>query len=67
MLRGRDGSVWVASESGLHRFLQGTWVENGTEEGLPSAAVRELYEDQRGGIWAATTRGISLYDKRCGL
>jgi len=63
MLRGRDGSVWVASESGLHRFLQGTWVENGTEEGLPSAAVRELYEDQRGGIWAATTRGISLYDK----
>src|SRR5262249_20712130 len=63
MLRGRDGSIWVATESGLNRFTQGAWVENGTEEGLPSAAVRELYEDLRGGLWAATTRGISVYEK----
>jgi len=53
--------------AGCIAFLQGTWVENGTEEGLPSAAVRELYEDQRGGIWAATTRGISLTIKMATL
>ena len=63
MLRGRDGSIWIATESGLHRFLQGAWVENGMEEGLPSAAVRELCEDQRGILWAATTRGLSVYEK----
>ncbi len=57
----RDGSLWVASNSGLYRFFQGAWVENGIEEGLPSAAVRELYEDARGRLWAGTTRGLSIY------
>jgi signal transduction histidine kinase len=60
MLRTRDGSVWVASNSGLHRFFQGAWVENGMEEGLPSTGMREIYEDDRG-LWTATTRGLSLY------
>jgi signal transduction histidine kinase len=60
MLRSRDGSVWVASNSGLYRFYQNAWVENGMEDGLPSAAVREIYEDERG-VWAGTTHGLSLY------
>jgi signal transduction histidine kinase/streptogramin lyase len=61
--RGRDGDLWVASNSGLHRFAQGPrlWVENGTEEGLPSAAIRAICEDPKGRIWVGTTRGLSLY------
>lgn len=58
--RTRDGSIWVACNNGLHRFFQGNWIENSLEEGLPSSTVRELYEDQRG-LWAATTRGLSLF------
>jgi signal transduction histidine kinase len=67
MIRGRDGSVWVASNGGIHRFFQGAWVEKGVwvdnavEEGLPSAGVRKLCEDHRGRIWAGTTRGPSVY------
>ncbi len=61
LLRTRDGSVWVASSSGLYRFFQGSWVENGTEEGLSSEDVREMHEDQRGRIWAATVRGLNRY------
>jgi signal transduction histidine kinase/ligand-binding sensor domain-containing protein len=67
MVRGRDGSVWVASNGGIHRFFQGAWaekgvwVDNAVEEGLPSAGVRKLCEDHRGRIWAGTTRGLSLY------
>ncbi|MCW5552860.1 MAG: hypothetical protein KIS67_11960 [Verrucomicrobiae bacterium] len=61
LLRGRDGSVWVATNSGLHRFRQGAWIENGLEEGLPGANVREVYEDRRGRLWAGTTHGLSLY------
>ena len=61
MVRTRDGSLWVASNSGLYRFLQGAWIENGLEEGLPSAAIRDLHEDQHGRLWAATTRGLSLF------
>jgi signal transduction histidine kinase len=45
----------------LHRFFQGAWVENGMEDGLPGGGVRELYEDQRGRIWAGTAHGLSLY------
>ncbi len=61
MVRGRDGSVWVASNNGLYRFLQGNWVENGPEEGLVSASIRDLCEDQSGRLWAATTHGLSAY------
>jgi signal transduction histidine kinase len=57
----RDGSVWVASNNGLHRFLRGAWVENGVDEGLPSATVRELVEDQRGRLWAATSHGLTQF------
>ncbi len=67
LVRTRDGSVWVATNSGLYRYVQGTfvpqgtWIENGPEEGLPSAAVRDIHEDQRGRLWAATTRGLSVF------
>ena len=59
---GRDSSVWVSSNSGLHRYSQqGAWIEYGVEEGLPSPSVRELCEDQRGQLWAATAHGLCLF------
>ena len=61
LLRTHDGSVWVASNNGLYRFWQGAWIENGIEEGLPSASLQQIYEDQEGRIWVATSRGLSLY------
>ncbi len=61
LIRVRDGTVWLASNSGLFRYSQGTWIENGIEEGLPAATVRELFEDTRGGVWSATSRGLSRY------
>ncbi|MDB6067639.1 MAG: Histidine kinase [Pedosphaera sp.] len=61
LLTGRDGSVWVASESGLFRFHHGAWVANSIEEGFPGGAVREVFEDHRGRIWADANRGLSLY------
>jgi signal transduction histidine kinase len=61
LLRTQDGSVWIASNGGLHRFFQGAWVENGVAEGLPSADVRKIYEDQHGRIWAGTAHGLALY------
>jgi signal transduction histidine kinase len=61
LLRSHDGSIWVASNNGLHRWFQNAWVENGLEEGLPSPTIRAIYEDQRGRTWVATTRGLSLF------
>ncbi|MDB6022077.1 MAG: Histidine kinase [Pedosphaera sp.] len=63
-----DGSIWVASDNGLHRFLHGTWTANGAEEGLPpGAAVRAVYEDRHGHLWAATARGLCLYHQDADL
>jgi signal transduction histidine kinase/ligand-binding sensor domain-containing protein len=63
MVRSRDGNIWVASNSGLFRYLPipGAWLENGPEEGLPASAVRDIYEDERGRLWAATSRGLSVF------
>ena len=60
LLRTRDGSIWVASNSGVHRFFRGAWVEHGMEEGLPAASVRDLRENAQG-LWLATTRGLTLF------
>ena len=61
MITSRDGSIWVASGTGVHRFHNRSWVTNSAEDGLPDAAVYEVFEDSRGRIWAGTTQGISLY------
>jgi diguanylate cyclase (GGDEF)-like protein len=61
MVSSRDGTLWVASGSGIQRYRNGVWLSNGVEEGLPSNVAYRLFEDSRGRIWAGTTRGISLY------
>ncbi len=61
VIQARDGTLWVASGSGIHHYRNGTWISNGAEEGLPSTVAYRVFEDSRGRIWAATTRGIALY------
>ncbi len=58
---GRDGSIWTAAGSGIHRLRAGSQVTNTAEDGLPSTASRQVYSDTEGRIWAGTTRGISLF------
>ncbi len=60
LLRSHDGSIWVASNNGLHRFFQNAWLGNGPEDGLPSPAIRQVLEDSHGRIWACTTHGLSV-------
>ena len=61
LTRSRDGSIWVASGSGLWRMRDGNWVQMGVEEGLPGTSVYRVLEDYRGNLWAATSHGIALY------
>ncbi|NOS72113.1 MAG: hypothetical protein HOP33_19580 [Verrucomicrobia bacterium] len=57
----RDGTLWVAAVNGVHRFAQGRWIANGTEDGLPAVEVRSIHEDAVGGIAIETTRGWSAF------
>ncbi len=63
----RDGSVWVADDAGVHRYVQNVWIENSQEDGLPDATVQEIFEDQRGNIWAGTLHGLSQYHPEADL
>jgi len=60
IITGHDGAVWVASNSGVHRYFQGSWLSLTDDDGLPDAAVIDLVEDQAGRLWASTTAGIAL-------
>jgi signal transduction histidine kinase/CheY-like chemotaxis protein len=57
----RDGTLWVASGTGVHRYGNGGWITNAVEEGLPSSIACTVFQDSAGRMWAGTTRGISLY------
>ncbi len=57
----RDGTLWVASGSGLHWRQGGNWITNGEEDGLPSSTAYKVFEDSQGRIWVGTSRGVSLF------
>jgi signal transduction histidine kinase/CheY-like chemotaxis protein len=61
IMSSRDGTVWVSSGTGIHRYKNDIWITNGAEDGLPSSQTYAVSEDQRGAIWAGTATGISLY------
>jgi signal transduction histidine kinase/DNA-binding response OmpR family regulator/streptogramin lyase len=57
----RDGSLWVASASGVHRLKDGNWISQQSEEGLPSVICYTVYQDSQGRVWVGTTSGAALY------
>ena len=57
----RDSSIWVASGTGIHRLINGTWISNSNEEGLPNTTIFDIFEDKQGEIWAATLNGAYCY------
>jgi signal transduction histidine kinase/CheY-like chemotaxis protein len=61
IIRSRDGTVWVASATGIHRLNQEAWITNGVEDGLPSAIVFKVFQDSGGRIWVGTSHGLAIY------
>jgi signal transduction histidine kinase/DNA-binding response OmpR family regulator len=61
IMTARDGTLWVASGTGVQRRKNGVWIGNDLEDGLPSSTAWKVFEDSLGRIWAGTNRGIGLY------
>jgi signal transduction histidine kinase/FixJ family two-component response regulator len=61
IMQSRDGTLRIASGTGIHRLQDGSWITNGEEDGLPSDISYKVFQDSRGRIWAGTSRGLSLY------
>lgn len=61
LTKSQDGLLWIATWNGLYRYSQGSWIQNSVEEGLASFCVLKVFADSRDRLWAATSRGLSLY------
>jgi signal transduction histidine kinase/CheY-like chemotaxis protein/ligand-binding sensor domain-containing protein len=58
---GRDGMLWVASNSGVIQIDSSRVLYFTEEDGLPSVATTCIFEDRESRIWAATAGGFSIY------
>ena len=64
LLMDRDNALWVATvNNGLYRIRGKTVDHFGLAEGLSSNTVLNLYEDQEGIIWAATSSGLDSFQE----
>jgi ligand-binding sensor domain-containing protein len=55
-----DGVVWCGTwGAGLARFDGHTWRNFTTKDGLPGNHIFMLYKDDKGQIWAGTSRGLA--------
>jgi ligand-binding sensor domain-containing protein len=56
----RDDVLWVGSQNrGLIRLHAGSWDHFGSEQGLSSDDVEDVFVDREGNLWATTTKGIT--------
>ena len=56
MCSAQQGGVWVTSDTGIHRFLEGSWVSNAGEEGLADPQIRDLLLSRSGDV--CRSRGL---------
>ena len=61
-----DGSVWVGTEAGLSRFLNGRFVNFTAKDDSAPPTVRVLHRDTDGSLWIGTVQG-SVYRWADGL
>jgi PAS domain S-box-containing protein len=56
-----DGGLWIGTEEGLCRYVQGRFSVYGPREGLPSKDIRALHVDAQGALWIGTPAGLARY------
>ncbi|WP_047445759.1 two-component regulator propeller domain-containing protein [Alistipes sp. ZOR0009] len=59
-----DGSIWVATDNGLCRYLSKTnnFRRYTLQKGLGSSPIFAIQEDKRGNLWMSTLSGISCFN-----
>lgn len=54
----RQGTIWVAGNSGLAAFDGRRWRQIGRAEGIPDVEASALFEDREGALWLGTSAGV---------
>jgi diguanylate cyclase (GGDEF)-like protein len=68
--RDRKLRLWIGTQGGglnrwdpaLRRAHQGRFRKYSTDEGLPSAVINGILEDDSGNLWISTNRGLSRFN-----
>jgi ligand-binding sensor domain-containing protein/AraC-like DNA-binding protein len=56
---GASGSLWIGTESGLSRLLEGKITTYSYKEGLSSENITAIYRDTSGTLWVGTRDGLN--------
>ncbi|MDJ0838887.1 MAG: two-component regulator propeller domain-containing protein [Acidobacteriota bacterium] len=69
ILRGKDGTLWVATAAGLNKFYEesAAFTLFDEKDGLCNHVIYTLLEDDEGRLWIATNNGLSRYDPQTGI
>lgn len=59
-----DGTVWIATNAGFHRYKNGILTALTLKDGLQSESVYNILEDERGMMWMGGNDGIQLVSKQ---
>ena len=64
LLQDKDGYIWIATQKGLVRYdgYKPKVYDFGIKEPY-GRAVRKLYEDSKGRLWASLVNGLYVYDR----
>jgi len=57
--RTRDGSLWLATNTGATRLRDGKFTTVGVAEGLPGREVVQIFEAKDGAMWFGTSGGVA--------
>ena len=57
-----DGSIWIATKSGISRYKDGFFISYGEESSIASHSVNLIVEDTEDGIWVDSDSGLSRFD-----
>lgn len=61
LVKDREGSIWIATSSGLYRVSKELITTYSTADGLAHNEVYPLLKARNGDIWVGTQRGLSLF------
>lgn len=62
----RDGTIWMASSSGVLQYVAGKWQGIGAASVLPDQYADALFTDRHGDLWASNRKHIYRLDRRSG-
>lgn len=65
LIADRDNNIWVATQHGITKYIQGDWTQSefiGYDNGLQDEMIHAIAEDEFGNIWIGSDRGISCYN-----